>query len=297
MYPLAVVEALEKTGPLPDGFELTYVATLPAGMGLSSSASLEVGTGLALAALSGRTIDPKALALLCQEAETRASGVRVGAMDPLAIALGQRGNALLIDCTDLSVKPVPLPLAEYAVVVCDSGRPRSLASGAYNARREESEEALAALGRATGIEFVARALTPEVLHKAAALLSDPMHRRRLAHLASENERVERCVAALGERDMAKVRELFLQSHRSLRYDYEVSTPELDALVEIARDAHPLVAARLTGAGFGGCTVNLVPRAALRFFMREVPARLAAKLKVEPLPALEVDVGDGARRVF
>jgi galactokinase len=297
MYPLGVIDELERHGgPFEAGFDVTYVSTLPQGMGLSSSASLLVGTALALEELFGRATDRRQLALLVQAAETSASGVRVGLMDPLAVALGEPGHALLIDCTDLTSRAVPLPLDEYALVVCDSGRPRSLRAGAYNERREESRAALDALEKATGISFVGRALTHEVLAAAVGRIPDPLHRRRLAHIVTENERVRRCADALRARDMERVRELFLQSHRSLRFDYEVSTPELDALVEIAREIHPLAAARLTGAGFGGSTVNLVPRPALRFFLREVPAKMARRFGDAPRAALEVDVVGGARRL-
>lgn len=297
LYPLGVIEELEAEAPFASGFDLTYVSTLPKGIGLASSASVEVGTGLAICELFGRTIDRRQLAGLVQRAETKASGVRVGIMDPLAIAIGEAGNALFIDCANLTSRPVPLPLDDFAVVVCDSGRSRGLATSSYNKRRDESQRALDALDAATGIAFTGRVLTPEIFSAAAGKIADPMHRRRLSHLVSENERVKRCVAALETRDMGQVRDLFLQSHRSLRFDYEVSTPELDALVELAREAHPLVAARLTGAGFGGATVNLVPRAALRFFMREVPSRMAERFPDgAPRPVFEVEIAGAARRI-
>jgi galactokinase len=296
MYPLGVIDELEHAAALDAGFDVTYVSTLPKGMGLSSSASLQVGTVLALSELFGRPVDAKKLALLVQLAETKASGVRVGIMDPLAVALGEPGAALFIDCTTLEAQPVPLPLDEFAVVVCDSGKARQLVAGSYNKRRDEAQRALEALEVATGMSFLGRTLTHEVLQAAAPKLAEPMHRRRLSHIVTENERTRKCVAALAARDMVQVRELFLQSHRSLRFDYEVSTPELDALVEIARDAHPLVAARLTGAGFGGATVNLVPRQAVRFFVREVPARMAERFGEGPRQAVEVEVAGGARRI-
>lgn len=298
LYPLGTIDMIESAlGDFEGGFDLTFVSTLPKGLGLSSSAALEIATGLALSELFERPVDPKKLALIVQQAETKASGVRVGPMDPLAIALGRARSALLIDCTELSVTPVPLPLDEFAVVVCDSGRSRALAAGAYNTRREESQQALEALELATGIAFVGRAVTHEILEAAAGRLSEPRHRRRLAHIVTENERTRKCVAALQARDMVQVRDLFQQSHRSLRYDYEVSTPELDGLVELARDVHPLVAARLTGAGFGGATVNLVPRQALRYFLREVPARFAERFSdAGGGAAMEVEIAEGARRI-
>ena len=296
LYPLGVVDCLEQRAPFPDGFDLTFVATLPKQKGLSSSAALEVATAFALTELFGRHMERPALAVLVQEAETRASSVKVGIMDMLAILSGRARCAVLIDCSNLTTREVPLPTDEFAIVVCDSGKARSLSSVGYNRRREESQEALDDLERATGIAFVGRALTHEVLSASAARL-ESKHRRRLAHIVSECERVKRCVAALEARDMKAVADLFVQSHRSLRFDYEVSTPELDALVAIARDVHPLVAARLTGAGFGGSTVNLVPRVALERFLAEVPKAYAAKFPKGPACACTVvEATDGATRL-
>lgn len=296
LYPLGVAEVLEEDNRFEGGFDLTFVATLPKQKGLSSSAALEVGTAFALNELFGRSIDRPQLGLLVQEAETRASNVKVGPMDPLAILLGKEGHAVLIDCSSLKTRPVPLPMDDFAIVVCDSGRPRSLAAVAYNRRREESQEALDALDAATGIAFMGHAVTSEILSAAAGRL-EAKHRRRLAHIVSEIERVHKCVAALEARDMKAVADLFVQSHRSLRFDYEVSTPELDALVQIAREMHPLVAARLTGAGFGGSTVNLVPRQALEFFLKEVPRRFQEKFPTgAPCTCVEVTATDGASRI-
>ncbi len=295
LYPLGVMDVLEQRGHLEKGrgVDLTYVATLPKQKGLASSAALEVGTALALSALHGATAPRPEIAAAVQEAEGRASSVRVGPMDPLAILLGRKGHAILIDCTTLETRPVALPTGEFAIVVCDSGRPRSLATVGYNRRREEAQQALDDLERATGIAFVGRAVTPDVLQAAAGRL-EAKHRRRLAHLVSETERVRRCVAAIEARDWKSVAELFVQSHRSLRFDYEVSTSELDALVQIARDQHPLVAARLTGAGFGGSTVNLVPREALERFLRDVPRLYEERFPESPAVAcFEVEVQDGA----
>ncbi len=298
LLPMAVVEGIERaTGEMRGGVDLTYASTLPRGGGLSSSAAFQVATALAVASLFERDIEPRRLALLLQEAETRALGVRAGIMDPLAILLGEPGRALLLDCADLSVRPVPLPLHEFAVVICDSGASRQLSAAGYNQRRQEAQDAIAALERAAGAPLSGRRPTPELLAAAIGGVPSPLFRRRLSHIVSENERVLRCAAALEARDMASVRELFLQSHRSLRFDYEVSTPALDALVEVALEVHPLVAARLTGAGFGGFTVNLVPREALAAFKAEVPAKFAARFPDEAAAGggrcLEVEIGGGA----
>jgi galactokinase len=295
LYPLGVIETMEQHAPFEAGFDLTYVATLPKQKGISSSAALEVGTAYALGELFGREFDRKELGLLVQQAEAKASSVRVGPMDPLAILLGKAGHAIFIDCGTLETRLVRLPPG-VKIIVCDSGRPRSLAAVAYNRRREESQEALDAIEEATGIAFVGRALTAEVLTGVAGRL-EAKQRRRLAHIVSEGERVKKCVTALEAADFAAVRELFVLSHRSLRFDYEVSIPELDALVALARDVHPLVAARLTGAGFGGSTVNLVPDQAVEAFVRDVPRRFQEKFpKGAPATCFVVEATDGAARI-
>lgn len=215
--------------------------TLPIGAGLSSSAALEVATALALG-FAGTPLD---LALACQRAEHLASGVPCGVMDQLASAAGVEGHALLIDCTTLDVTPVPLP-GGAAVVVVDSGQRRSLATSAYAARRADCEAAEARIGP------LRQATVADV-----AALPDGVLRRRARHVVTENARVRACAAALVDGDLAGAGALMVESHRSLRDDFEVSTPALDGLVERIVALPGVLGARLTGAGFGGCVVALV----------------------------------------
>lgn len=216
--------------------------TLPLGAGLASSAALEVSTALAL----GCRDSSLALAQACRDAEQAASGVPCGIMDQLTSVAGQAGHALLIDCTSLSIVPVPVPDAAEIVVV-HSGEVRALAGSAYAQRRYEVERASAALGMAL------RAAHPA----DADRLADPVLRRRGRHVITENGRVEAAAAALRAGDLAKVGTLMNESHRSLAEDFDVSTPALDALVDTLRRAPGVYGARLTGAGFGGCAVALV----------------------------------------
>lgn len=215
--------------------------TLPVGAGLSSSAALEVSVALALD-FGGSALD---LALVCQEAEQRASGVPCGIMDQLASAAGVEGHALLIDCTSLEVTPVPVP-DDVEVVVVDSGQRRELARSHYGVRRAQCEEAAAIVGP----------LRQASLAAVERLERDDL-RRRARHVVTENARVAAFADALRAGDAAGAGALMVESHASLRDDFEVSTPALDRLVESLLATPGVLGARLTGAGFGGCTVALV----------------------------------------
>ena len=213
---------------------------LPIGAGLSSSAALEVAVALAL----GFDGTPLELALACQRAEQVASGVPCGIMDQLASAAGVAGHALLIDCGSLDVTPTPVP-ADVEVVVVDSGTRRQLATSFYGVRRAQCEEAEALVGP----------LREATLDDVAAIATDDL-RRRARHVVSENGRVRAFAAALGSGDRAGAGRLMVESHASLRDDFEVSTRELDELVDHLAGRSGVHGARLTGAGFGGCVVAL-----------------------------------------
>jgi galactokinase len=230
-----------------EGFTGRITTTLPVGAGLSSSAALEVSVALALG-FDGPT---RALAERCQRAEQRASGVPCGIMDQLASAAGVAGHALLIDCHSLDVTPVPVPEG-VEVRVIHSGQPRQLADSAYAERRAAVEAAEAVLGPLRLLRDPS----------AADALEDPVLRRRARHVIAENGRVRSFVAALEAGDLPRLGELMGNSHRSLRDDFEVSTPVLDALVERLWATPGVIGARLTGAGFGGCVVALTEPGAL-----------------------------------
>jgi galactokinase len=227
------------------GFAGSVETTLPIGAGLSSSAALEVAVALALG-FDGTAID---LARACQRAEQRASGVPCGIMDQLAIAAGVADHALRIDCTTLLVTPVRMP-EDVEVVVVDSGQRRELATSDYAERAAACQSAQAAIGPL-------RDATLDDLHE----LPDAVTRRRARHVITENGRVDDLAAALAAGDRAAMAAAMAASHRSLRDDFEVSTPVLDALVDRLGATQGIIGARLTGAGFGGCVVALVERGA------------------------------------
>jgi galactokinase len=231
-----------------------------------------------------------ALARLAQRAENEHVGVRSGLMDQFASSLGQRGCAMLLDCRSLEYRAVRLPLEEYVLVVLDSGSPRRLGSSGYNARRAQCERAVEVIGREVSDVRSLRDVDLPLLRRFADRL-DEETMRRCEHVIRENERVEAAVTALESGDVPTVQRLFAESHASLRDLYEVSSRELDALVELATSV-PGVAARMTGAGFGGCTVNLVPRDAVGRLRdaieRGYEARTGLRARV-----LEVEAVDGA----
>jgi galactokinase len=238
-YAAAVASELDALGRPPAGLRGQVRSTVPAGAGLSSSAALEVALAIALAAIARFELDPLDLVLATQRAEARAVGVPCGVMDQAAAAFGRAGHALLLDTASLDRRWVRMP-SELAIVVVDSGVRRRLEDSRYATRRRELEQAIDADRRTAVLE--------------------PMLARRLRHVVTENERVRRTAEILESPspDMAALGTLFRESHASLRDDFEVSTPELDALVERAY-AEGAVAARLTGAGFGGSAVVLAHR--------------------------------------
>jgi galactokinase len=223
------------------GLTGTVRATLPAGRGLASSAALELGVA---AALGADLTDPVPVALACQRAEHRAVGVPCGIMDQLTVAAAVEGAALLLDCRSLATRPVTLPDG-LDVAVVDSGQARSLAGSPYAERRARCAEAEARIGPL-------RDASPADVER----LADPVLRRRARHVVSENARVAACAAALEAGDARRAGELMVASHTSLRDDFAVSTPVLDAVVDRLRAIPGVHGARLTGAGFGGCVVAL-----------------------------------------
>jgi galactokinase len=247
MYVRAVVLAIREAGLEPVGFDGVIASDVPVGAGLSSSAALEVAIALALLP---HPPDAVQLALLCQRAENAFVGVQCGIMDQLSSTAGLDGHALLIDCRALTVVSVPVP-ADLRIVLVDSGVRRSLTDGRYNDLREELEDAARLLGVAA-----LRDADEELLEEGAAALS-PSQLRRSRHVVSDDRRTLEAAAALASADLPRLGTLFAESQRSMDEDLGISTPELNALVRIANDTPGVVASRLTGAGFGGCTVNLV----------------------------------------
>jgi galactokinase len=268
-YVAGVAVELAKSGVRIPPAELEIRSTVPIGAGISSSAALEVAVALALCGLAGVELSRVELAVACQRAENQFVGIQSGIMDQLVSLLGVRGHALLIDCRSLDKRPVPLPEGCDLILVNTMVR-HELAATEYNRRRQECEEAAALLGVSL------RDARPA----DAAALPEPL-RRRARHVIGENGRVEQFIAACASGDLEQAGELMYASHASLRDDYEVSCPELDFLVETARSIGGVLGARLTGGGFGGCTVNLVRSAAVVDFSRTIAAAYRKRFGIEP----------------
>jgi galactokinase len=290
-YVAAMARLLAERGRAPVGFEGTISSTLPIGAGMSSSAALDVAVGLALCRVAGLELAPMELARTAQQAEQLAVGVPCGLMDPAASLLGRQGQALFLDCGSELYRHVPLPDG-VAVLVLDSGVRHRLEESGYATRRAELERALAAIG-----EWRPSLLSVErALELAAAAGVDEIATRRLRHVVSENERVRRCVELLdaGAADLAALGALFRQGHESLRDDFEVSTPELDLLVDLAYE-HGAIGARMMGGGFGGSVVALAPLASAKELAAATTRAYGAATRL-PTAAYVCSAGDGAREL-
>ena len=286
-YVAGTAWALAEAGIPTRGLRGMVASSLPRASGLSSSAALELAAAWALA-VDPAAIPPLDLARICQRAENAYVGVNCGLMDQFASACGVAGAAMLLDCRSLAWRPVELPLAGHALVVIHTGSSRSLSASQYNARRAQCEAAAAALAREDPRIRSLRDVTAAMLPAVATRVDEETF-RRCRHVVTENGRVEATIRALAVGDLAAVGEAWAASHASLRDDFEVVSPELQALVEIAAAVPGVVAARMTGAGFGGCTVNLVAHDAVAALeervLAEYPARTGLAPRVYPVDAV------------
>ena len=254
-YVVATGWALAEAGHRPRGLRGVIDSSLPEGAGLSSSAAIELAAAWALLGEAAAELNPMQLARICQRGENGHVGVQSGLMDQFASACGVAGSALLLDCRSAEWRTVAIPEG-LAMVVCHTGLPRRLGGSEYNVRRAQCEAAVEALRVLDPSIRTLRDVTAAHLGQARSWL-DPVLARRAGHVIAENDRVLATLTAFEVRDLEAVGGLFAASHASLRTLFEVSSPELDALVEIAVHVPGVVAARMTGAGFGGCTINLV----------------------------------------
>ena len=290
-YVAGTAWALAEAGVPTRGFRGLLSSTIPTSAGLSSSAAIELASAWALTEPPGGGVDGMTLARICQRAENAYVGVNCGLMDQAAESLGTAGRALLLDCRTLDWRPVPLPLDRCRLVVCDTGSPRRLGASQYNARRAQCEAAVAVLATADPSIRALRDVSPGMLASIRSRLEEETY-RRCEHVVRENERVLETVAALGAGDLETVGRCFAESHASLRDLYGVSSPELDAMVEIATSTPGVLASRMTGAGFGGCTVSLVERGAEERLRDAVLSAYPHRTGLTPR-VFVVDAADGA----
>lgn len=269
-YPAGSALMWKNAGHKVIGCDMLHDCTVPFGSGLSSSAAIEVSTIAALAAVAGETPDPVEVALLAQKAEREYAGVNCGITDQYASACGKKNCAILLDCKTLEREYVPIKLGEYSLVIANCKKPHNLVESKYNERRQETEEAYRLLSEQAEIGCLAD-LTPEDFKKIGGVLGGKVY-DRAKHVVEECERVRQAAAAMKRGDMRVLGMLLNASHASLRDLYEVTGKELDALAAAAQ-AHPAcIGSRMTGAGFGGCTVSLVRSSEVENFKTSVAER-------------------------
>ena len=290
-YPKGVMWAFGEMGMKMDtGMDLMLYGNIPNGSGLSSSASVEVLTGYILRDLYSFPVDNKALALIGQFSENKFNGVNCGIMDQFAIAMGEKDHAIFLDTNTLEYQLVPIKLDGIKIVIASSNKKRGLGDSKYNERRSECEEALAELRKYIDIKSLGDLLEDDFeIYKSA--VNSEIRRKRANHAVYENRRTMKAVDALVNNDITTFGQLMNASHVSLRDDYEVTGIELDTLVEEAWKQPGVVGARMTGAGFGGCTVNLVKEENVEAFIKNVGAAYEAKIGYAA-DFYVVDVGNG-----
>jgi galactokinase len=273
-YVLGVASVLQKSGLKFHGANLLVHGEVPIGAGLSSSAAVEVASALALISLSPKQLPLPEIAQLCRQAENSFVGARVGIMDQFVSCMGKAGHALLLDCRSLDFQFVPIP-AGIRLVVCNTMVRHDLATGAYNTRREECEEGVRYFAKWDPAIRALRDVSVELLDQHAQDIPVTIG-KRCAHVVHENQRTLDAARALTEGDLTRVGKLMRQSHESLRDLYQVSCIELDVMVEAAQDLPGFCGGRMTGGGFGGCTVNLVREENAEDFARRIAERYLQK---------------------
>jgi galactokinase len=279
-YIKGIIDELQKMGKKLQGFNLIFTGNIPQGSGLSSSAALEVVTALAISDLHKIDIEAVELALLAQRAENNFVNVQCGIMDQYISRLGKKDNALLIDCRTNEYQLVPFENEEYKIVICNSKVERGLVDSEYNKRRKECNQAVDFFTEKMDKNITAlRDLDLDTLHKYKEELSETVY-KRAHHVISENQRVLAAKKALEANDMNNLGKLLYASHKSLSNDYEVSCQELDLLVDLASQQKGVKGARMTGAGFGGCTVNLVNKEYTADFVEKIKSKYYEKTNLK-----------------
>ena len=292
-YPKGIIWALGQRGmEVPVGLDLLLYGNIPNGSGLSSSASVEVLTGYILRDMFGFDVTNQDLALIGQFSENQFNGVNCGIMDQFAIAMGKEGHGIFLDTADLSFTYAPIKLQDAKIVIASSNKKRGLGDSKYNRRRSECETALADLQKVVDIKSLGE-LSEEAFEQYKYAIQSDVCRKRAKHAVYENQRTIHAVEALQNNDVKLFGQLMNASHVSLRDDYEVTGIELDTLVEEAWKVEGVIGSRMTGAGFGGCTVSIVKNDVIDTFIDSVGKAYAAKIGYAA-DFYVVEIGDGPR---
>jgi galactokinase len=293
-YPVGVLNELRKKAKEIEGVDLLYSGDIPNGAGLSSSASIEMVTAFAMNEIFGFGFDRMELVKISQDAENQFVGVNCGIMDQFASAMGAADHALFLNCDTLDYERIPLKLDGMKIVIANTNKRRGLADSKYNERRSQCESAVEAIRKERNIKHLSD-LNLDEFSALSHLITDETELRRARHVITENNRTLIAIEALNQGNVASFGQLMNQSHDSLRDDYEVTGKELDTLVEEARKIEGTIGSRMTGAGFGGCTVSIVKEDQVESFIREVGARYKDRtgLKADFYVA---EIGDGSKEI-
>lgn len=294
-YPKAVLVHLAKRGYTFGGYDLLFLGEIPNGAGLSSSASIEVVTAYALMSMEGHKLDKVELALVSQEAENQFMGVNCGIMDQFAVAMGKEEHAVLLKCNTLDYEHVPFKAKGCKLVIGNTNKRRGLVDSEYNARRSQCEQAVEYLKAAFPALTLLGELNAEQLKANEHLIPDETVRMRARHVIEENDRVLQSVGALQANDLETFGKLMIASHASLQHQYEVTCKELDVMVEEALKVPGVLGSRMTGAGFGGCTVSLVEGDQVDAFITAVGKAYADKTEYTA-DFYVGEIGDGVKEL-
>ncbi|BCU82204.1 galactokinase [Polycladomyces abyssicola] len=294
-YPKGIIRQFLEQGVQMDGADMLFHGNIPMGSGLSSSASIEMATAVACQALAGTDWPMVELVKMAQRAENRFIGVQCGIMDQFASGMGRKDHAILLHCDTLRYRYAPLELGDYRLVITHTNKPRELADSKYNERRAECEEGFRQIRPWLENATCLGEVDVDTWQRVRERVSDPTIRKRLTHVVEENARVHASVEALEQGDLIAFGRLMMQSHESLRDLYEVTGKELDALFDAARQVDGCIGTRMTGAGFGGCTVSLVHLDALGTFQEEVGKQYERQTGLTPT-FYTAEIGDGAHEV-
>lgn len=295
-YPKGVIKTFLEAGfDINSGFDVLFYGNIPNGAGLSSSASIELATSVILKDLFNLDVDMVSMVKLSQKAENKFIGVNCGIMDQFTIGMGKKDNAILLDCNTLNYQYAPVVLNGASIVIANTNKKRGLADSKYNERRGSCEAAVKVLNEnGIDIKYLGE-LSVERFNEIKHLITDEEQLKRATHAVTENERTKVAVEKLNAGDIEAFGQLMNQSHISLRDDYEVTGFELDSLVEAAWEAEGVIGARMTGAGFGGCTVSIVKDEFIESFKKSVGEKYTAKTGLVA-DFYVAKIGDGSRKL-
>lgn len=294
-YPKGVVKEFKKRGnTIEKGLNIYFYGNIPNGAGLSSSASIEVLMGIIMKDKYSIDIDMIDIALLSQKVENEYIGVNSGIMDQFAVAMGKKDNAILLDTNNLEYTYAPIKLYDMSLVITNTNKQRGLQDSKYNERRSECEKALSILQKKLDINSLGD-LTEKEFDENMHLIEDEILRKRAKHAVYENRRTLKAVKALNEKDLKKFGELMYESHKSLKEDYDVTGIELDTLVDLAKKQEGVIGSRMTGAGFGGCTISIIKDENIDGFIKSV-AKSYKDIIGHSAEFYTVNIGDGAKKL-